>query len=323
MLVLSALSSREGDFVEICREMGGCRRGLKFLAPLLIAMMGMADTVSAQTVTTYSNAVSQAITDNNCGTAAQITRTFTVPSFIVGDVDIGVLASHAFRSDLRITLRSPAGPTVTVMTWTGNVQSADHLNERFDDEAANPIASHANTNDSTTPTLPNYQHQSRPSNPLSAFDGQNAGGVWTLIVCDGVGADVGTYLRADLFITSTSLSVAKTSSVVSDPINNLTNPKAIPGAVIRYCILATNNGGAAHTNVALSDPVPAGMAYVPGSMRSGTTCAGASAVEDEDTIGADDTDGVSMSVSGSTISGIQASLATGASVAFVFNATMN
>jgi uncharacterized repeat protein (TIGR01451 family) len=279
---------------------------------------------AAQTVNQYSTTTTGAITDNNCGTAAQITRTFTVPSFIVGDVDLAVLASHTYRSDLRITLRSPAGPTVTVMTWSGNVQSGDNLNDRFDDEAVNPITAHnATVNESVTPTLPNYLHQFQPSNPLSAFDGQNAGGVWTMVLCDGVGTDTGTFLRADLFITSTSLSVAKTSSIVSDPINNLSDPKAIPGAIIRYCILATNNGGATHSNVTLSDPVPVGMTYVIGSMRSGTTCAGAATVEDEDTTGADDTDTVSMSVAGSTVSGSQASLAAGASVAFVFNATMN
>jgi uncharacterized repeat protein (TIGR01451 family) len=279
---------------------------------------------SAQITTQYSNTTTGAITDNNCGTAAQITRTFTVPAGIVGDVDIGVLASHTYRSDLRITLRSPAGPTVTVMTWTGNVQSGNNLNDRFNDEAANPITAHnATVDESVTPTLPNYLHQFRPSNPLSVFDGQNAGGLWTMVLCDGVGSDVGTFLRADLFITTTSLSVAKTSSVVSDPVNGITNQKAIPGAIIRYCILVTNNGGAAHSNVSLSDPVPVGMTYAVGSLRSGTTCAGATTVEDEDTIGADDTDTVSMSVTGITVSGSQASLAAGASVAFVFNAEMN
>ena len=35
--------------------------------------------------------------------------------------------------------------------------------------------------------------------------------------------------------------VKKTSSVVSDPTNNTTNPKRIPGAVVRYTITATNN----------------------------------------------------------------------------------
>jgi uncharacterized repeat protein (TIGR01451 family) len=321
LLITEQPRDAKGEVVANWRKMAWIARNVATL--VLFALTAIACPAVAQTVTQYSNTTSQAITDNNCGTAAQITRTFTVPSFIVGDVDLGVLVSHTYRSDLRLTLRSPAGTTVTVMTWTGNVQSADNLNERFDDEATNLIANHANTNDSTTAILPNYEHQSRPSNPLSAFDGQNAGGMWTMVLCDGVASDVGTFLRADLFLTATSLTVAKTSSIVRDPVNITANPKAIPGATVRYCVLATNNGGATHSNVALNDPLPTGMTYAIGSLRSGTSCAGATAVEDEDATGADDTDGVSMSVSGSSIAGIQTTLAAGASVAFVFNATVN
>lgn len=290
----------------------------------LLSSLAWFTPASAQITTQYTNTTTGAITDNSCGTAAQITRIFAVPAGIVGDVDIGVLASHTYRSDLRITLRSPTGPTVTVMTWSGNVQSGNNLNDRFDDEAANAITTHnATVDESTTAILPNYLHQFRPSNPLSAFDGQSAAGNWTMVLCDGVGTDTGNFIRADLFITTTSLTVTKTSSLVSDPVNGITNQKAIPGAIIRYCILVTNNGGAAHSNVSLSDPVPAGMTYVVGSMRSGTTCAGAATVEDENAIGADDTDLVSMSLSGTSISGSQASLTAGASIAFVFNAEMN
>ena len=89
-------------------------RYLQRLKLILIAILTVAscvlfaNPVAAQTLTQYSNATTGAITDVNCGTAAQITRTFTVPtSAIIGDVDLGVLLTHTFRSDLRITLRSP------------------------------------------------------------------------------------------------------------------------------------------------------------------------------------------------------------------------
>jgi uncharacterized repeat protein (TIGR01451 family) len=296
------------------------------IAAFCYAMLAIfaATGAQAQSVTPYANTTVGAITDNNCGTAAQITRTFNVPtSYIIGDVDLGILATHTYRSDLRITLTSPAGTTVTVMTWVGNVQSGDNLNDRFDDEAAAAITTHnATAIDPLTPVPPPYSHSFQPSNPLSVFDGQNAQGNWTMVLCDGVGQDTGTFTRADLFITSTSLSVTKTSSVVSDGIS-AANPKAIPGAIISYCVLVANNGGATQTNITPTDTLPATTTYVAGSLLSGTTCANAATVEDDNASGTDESDPFGASVSGSTISGSAPSLTAGSSFAMVFRATVN
>jgi uncharacterized repeat protein (TIGR01451 family) len=294
---------------------------------LFLALTVQPSPASAQTVNQYSNTTTGTITDNNCGTAGQITRTFTVPTtYIVGDVNIGVFASHTYRSDLRITLRSPAGTTVTVMTWTGNVQSGDNLNDLFDDEAAAAIGTHnATAADPLTPVPPPYSHSFRPSNPLTAFDGQNASGTWTLVVCDAVAADTGQFRRADLYITSTSLSVVKTSSTISDGVSGA-NPKSVPGAVTQYCLLVTNNGNtetAASTNVQAVDIIPPTMTYVAGSLFSGTSCGTATTAEDDNAAGADESDPFGISVTGSTVTGITASLAAGGTFAIVFRATIN
>ena len=55
------------------------------------------------------------------------------------------------------------------------------------------------------------------------------------------------------------LTVVKLSTVVSDPINGTTNPKAIPGAIVEYQIILTNPAGtAADVNtVVVTDPLPA------------------------------------------------------------------
>src|SRR3546814_2953162 len=47
---------------------------------------------------------------------------------------------------------------------------------------------------------------------------------------------------------TTNLAIAKTSGIVSDPVNGTTNAKAIPGARMRYCILVTNNRSEEHTS---------------------------------------------------------------------------
>ena len=57
---------------------------------------------------------------------------------------------------------------------------------------------------------------------------------------------------------STSLSVLKTSAVFSDPVNDVTDPKAVPGAVMEYSILVSNTGVSDTDNdsVVITDNVP-------------------------------------------------------------------
>jgi uncharacterized repeat protein (TIGR01451 family) len=312
-----------------CSRIESVTYSTKTISALMLAVaLLLPRAASAQVINQYTNTTTAAITDNNCGTAAQITRVFPVStSYIVGDVELGLLASHTYRSDLRITLTSPAGTAVTVMTWSGNVQSGDNFHDLFDDEAAGALTTHnATVTDPLTPAPPPYSHSFQPSNPLSAFDGQNALGNWTMVLCDGVGSDTGQFQRADLFIRSTSLTSVKSSSVVSDPVNLTSNPKAIPGATIRYCILITNagiTGVTASSAVTVSDPVPASMTYIPGTLRSGTSCAGATTVEDDDAAGADESDPFGLSVTGSTVTGTTASMVAGATFAMVFDATIN
>jgi uncharacterized repeat protein (TIGR01451 family) len=56
-----------------------------------------------------------------------------------------------------------------------------------------------------------------------------------------------------------SLAVVKTSAVVSDPVNGGTNPKRIPGSVVRYVVNVTNSGSGAvdASTLVITDPVPA------------------------------------------------------------------
>ncbi len=54
------------------------------------------------------------------------------------------------------------------------------------------------------------------------------------------------------------LSMQKTTTTLSDPINGTTSPKAIPGAMIEYTITATNSGDSATDNnsIAIVDAIP-------------------------------------------------------------------
>ncbi len=68
--------------------------------------------------------------------------------------------------------------------------------------------------------------------------------------------------RDDYTVSTATLSVTKTSKIISDPINGATNPKMIPGATVEYCIQVANAaGGATATSVAISDPLPTQTTY--------------------------------------------------------------
>ena len=118
-----------------------------------------------------------------------------------------------------------------------------------------------------------------------------------------------------------NLSVSKISLILSDGVST-TNPKAIPGATVQYCITISNLGTITASDLAISDTIPADVTFVPGSMFTGPSCGTATEAEDDDSIGADETPN-GASVSGSTITGTSASLPGGTNLSLVFNTTVN
>ncbi|MFH1864928.1 MAG: hypothetical protein ABIK85_03520 [Candidatus Eisenbacteria bacterium] len=67
-------------------------------------------------------------------------------------------------------------------------------------------------------------------------------------------------------VVTATIGVAKSSVVVTDPINGATNPKAIPGATVRYTITVSNSGSAGATNVVIVDAIPTNTTYSAGTM---------------------------------------------------------
>jgi subtilisin-like proprotein convertase family protein len=90
------------------------------------------------------------------------------------DVDIGVDITHPNEHDLSISI-SHGGKTVVLSAANGSGSNYTHTT--FDDEAATSI---------TAATAP-FTGSFKPQNPLSAFDGLDPTGVWTLNVRDGRG----------------------------------------------------------------------------------------------------------------------------------------
>lgn len=103
---------------------------------------------------------------------------------------------------------------------------------------------------------------------LVATSGANTSGIDTVLfdgqgdtdaVRDGAFSDTGSYTVAGAVVT-----VAKSSRVVSDPVNGSTDPKAIPGATVEYCITVANasTSAAPATNVDVTDDLPFDVSYL-------------------------------------------------------------
>ncbi|WP_285713773.1 hypothetical protein [Erythrobacter oryzae] len=117
---------------------------------------------------------------------------------------------------------------------------------------------------------------------ILATTGANQVNVVDTVLFDGAGvsdaANDGAFSAEGRYTVSGAvLTVAKTSRVVSDPVNLTNNPKAIPGATIEYCITVANAAGAATaTGVNLLDDLPADVQYSAGFgifINGNATCA--------------------------------------------------
>jgi uncharacterized repeat protein (TIGR01451 family) len=165
--------------------------------------------------------------------------------------------------------------------------------------------------------------------------GADTPGVVDTVLADAAGAAAGDVARdgahsagdSYLVVTAT-ISVTKTSTVISDPFNLLVNPKAIPGATIEYCIQVSNSGSAAASNVIVTDAIPANTTYVAGSIVAGGTvtgpvCNADGVAEDDDAAGADETDPNGGSFAAGTVSTTVAGVGAGTTTTTIYRVTID
>lgn len=151
--------------------------------------------VAGSTVTYCRNAIGLAIPDNST-TGVNDTVNVT-ESGTIQDVDVLVNATHSWDGDVIFTVTSPAATAVTVVdrpgyTGTGFGCSGDNYpNITLDDDGGAPGTP---VETSCTNTVPGYVASGfyTPNNPLSAFDGSNLNGTWTINASDRAAGDTGT-----------------------------------------------------------------------------------------------------------------------------------
>ena len=126
----------------------------------------------------------------------------------------------------------------------------------------------------------------------------------------------------------TQLAVTKISQIISDPINGTDDPKAIPGATIRYCIVVSNTGSGTATDIVAGDVLLSNISYVIGSLQSGSNCSGTLTAEDDDADDGAETDPFTISYDPAasprgTVTGLADTLGPSETFAIIFRATVD
>jgi subtilisin-like proprotein convertase family protein len=114
-----------------------------------------------------------------------------------GSTTVGL--DHTYVGDLTITLQSPSGTVVTVMSRPGGTGNSGNnfCGTVLDDAAASPIQSITAAGNPWTGSF-------SPNSPLSAFNGQNPNGTWILKAVDGATVDTGSIRAFSLIVTTTA-----------------------------------------------------------------------------------------------------------------------
>ena len=193
-----------------------------------------------------------------------VTRTVNVAqSFTISDVDFGFNASHGYRGALRLRLASPTNPATFVTLIAPNLgNSRVDFDLLLDDASANPIDD--GNNDTTA--SPFYDRTAAPSNALSAFNGQNSAGTWTIEICDiDTYGDNGTYNRSQLILKGSTTTVTKTNQVAAaNPLDDGVPPNLVtandsftlaPNETLTVTFQVQVDNPLTPPNIALTNPV--------------------------------------------------------------------
>jgi len=120
----------------------------------------------------------------------------------VQDVDVGLFVEHPWSGDLIVHLEHDGA---SIRLWDRQCGSVDDLDAFFNDEGR-PYFCHA-------PSTVHFQ----PLESLSAFDGLDTAGPWTLKIADANRRKAGTLVRWSLSITTTGGSCCTASLLGSVP----------------------------------------------------------------------------------------------------------
>ena len=189
-------------------------------------------TITTGGVFTNSNAIS--IPDS--GTATPYPSTNAVAGFTGNITKVSVRLnslSHTFPDDIGVLLVGPTGTKVRLTTDNGGGVNVVNIDLLFDDTSANALPDNAGMpSTSYQPTqgvlFNGAQHPANfpapaPVNPysnvLSAFNGSNPNGTWSLYVDDDAGGDVGSIANGWTLTIEAAAPTAAESTISGRAIN--------------------------------------------------------------------------------------------------------
>lgn len=184
-----------------------------------------------------STDVPQAIPDSGV-----VTSTFTIPvaaGVTISDLNVvNLVGTHSYISDIKVTLTSPLGTTVTL--FDGICGSDADFNLNFDDEATSNVFQ----------CPPTVNQAVIPLDLLSAFDGENSAGTWTLTIKDNFPGDAGELTGWGLTINScafiaTPLIIIPAWTQICPPAGGTTLNCNITGAIYQW----QQNTGSGFVNI--------------------------------------------------------------------------
>ncbi len=135
--------------------------------------------------------------------------TINVPvQYHITDVNVCWDGTHTYDGDVEIRLTSPMGTTIILVDNRGSFTD-NWVCTSVDDEAGTPVSAGAG------PFTGNWI----PDQALSAFDGQDAYGDWTITFDDQVGGDFGALSRACLSFEYDYILAAELSAFTATPLD--------------------------------------------------------------------------------------------------------
>jgi subtilisin-like proprotein convertase family protein len=130
---------------------------------------------------------------------------------VISDLNVSINVQHTWVNDMTITLISPAGTEVQLVNRPCASAALNDVIATFDDSG---IALTCANNPAVSGTI-------KPTQLLSAFNGQSANGVWTLRVFDAFNGDGGA-------INGWSLNICKTEAALGVSSSGFVNLSVFP-----------------------------------------------------------------------------------------------
>ncbi len=168
------------------------RKFVLFVFLVIIAMIAATSASASISFIAVCRTPSSDIPDNG-----SISDTVTVDSGgLLTDLDVRLIVPHTKVGDLKFTLEHAGGASVTIIDRPGepvsdNGCSGDNYDVTVDDEGSDGDIENQCDNTNTSAIHGNRRGGDPPGSVLSAFDGEDFSGDWTLTVTDLAPGDSG------------------------------------------------------------------------------------------------------------------------------------